>query len=548
MALRDHDYVIPANHEEVGIANLNLFLQDHNYAQRPAAIQIQEEQEEDQQQQQQEDQPQAEGEDQRQEEDQQQQQQEDQPQAEGDQPQAEEQDQPQAEEQEENQPQEEGEEEQQQQQARTYRTIPGIRLNSKFYVDNFGYKYYKKKLLINRITLVCERQKNPNRPICHGSASISRNEMDNQILIVVPHNHEPNEIDLNVPFLRNALGERAIDRTITTPSIRGLYNSEIIRHPQAAIRYTFLQTQARTKRMRLSRRPQLPQDMHDLAEMLRDPRNANYASTFQIPSTAFFNQELIVNGVTVGIIFANTSAIEKYREQLATVEIVGIDGTYKTLPQVPMDLRSFLTFQILYKSVAFPMVFVLLGSETEETYCALFAVIRNILPLNYDGIRFVTDYERALMNAVQQIFPNSNLLCCWFHYTQSVVRYCHRKVNGVLNLVKRHDVAARIFRMVLALPHLPAERGHPGCPNFCMEDGLNTIVNYTLQFPEINEVMNRFLMDYIYHYWFLQIGPRFLSVFGQDHRTNNYLESFHATLLTQIGRHPNIWDFLRELS
>jgi len=81
-----------------------------------------------------------------------------------------------------------------------------------------------------------------------------------------------------------------------------------------------------------------------------------------------------------------------------------------------------------------------------------------------------------------------------------------------------------------------------------MEDGLNTIVNYTLQFPEINEVMNRFLMDYIYHYWFLQIGPRFLSVFGQDHRTNNYLESFHATLLTQIGRHPNIWDFLRELS
>ncbi|XP_050065029.1 uncharacterized protein LOC126553957 [Aphis gossypii] len=194
------------------------------------------------------------------------------------------------------------------------------------------------------------------------------------------------------------------------------------------------------------------------------------------------------------------------------------------------------------------MVFVLLGSETEETYCELFAVIRNILSLNYDGIRFVTDYERALMNAVQQIFPNSNLLCCWFHYTQSVVRYCHRKVNGVLNLVKRHDVAARNFRVVLALPHLPAESGHLGCPNFCMEDRLNTIVNYTFQFPEINEVINRFLMDYIYHYWFLQIGPRFLSVFGQDHRTNNYLESFHATFLTQIGRHPNIWVFLRELT
>lgn len=105
--------------------------------------------------------------------------------------------------------------------------------------------------------------------------------------------------------------------------------------------------------MRHSRRPRLPQDMHDLSEMLRDPWNTNYASTFQIPSTAFFNQELIVNvnGVSVGIIFANISAIERYREQLATVEMVGIDGTYKTLPQVPGDLRSFLTFQILYKSM-----------------------------------------------------------------------------------------------------------------------------------------------------------------------------------------------------
>ncbi|KAF0726265.1 MULE domain-containing protein [Aphis craccivora] len=92
-------------------------------------------------------------------------------------------------------------------------------------------------------------------------------------------------------------------------------------------------------------------------------------------------------------------------------------------------------------------VFVFLGSETEETYYALFPVIRNILPLNYDGIRFFIDFMHAIMNANQQIFPNSKLLCYWFHYTQSVVRYCHREVKGVLKLAKRHDVAARIFRM-----------------------------------------------------------------------------------------------------
>ncbi|XP_060878461.1 uncharacterized protein LOC132950876 [Metopolophium dirhodum] len=238
--------------------------------------------------------------------------------------------------------------------------------------------------------------------------------------------------------------------------------------------------------------------------MLSDPRNANYASTFQIPSSAFFNQVLIVNEVSVGVIFSNISAIYRYREELATAEMIGIDGTYKTVPQVPGDLRCFLTFRVLYKSVAFPMVYFYSRQKRRKTYSALFTVIRNILPLNCDRIRFVTDYERALMNAIQRIFSNSELLCCWFHFSQSVVRYCYRKVNGVLNLVKRHEVTARIFIMVnFTLPHLPAERGNPGCPNFYMMDGYRVIVEYILQFPDISEVMSRFLRDYILDYWFL---------------------------------------------
>lgn len=68
------------------------------------------------------------------------------------------------------------------------------------------------------------------------------------------------------------------------------------------------------------------------------------------------------------------------------------------------------------------MVYALLGSETEETYAALFTVVRQILPLQYDRIRFITDYERALMNAVRRIFHSSELVCCWFHYTQVLLR------------------------------------------------------------------------------------------------------------------------------
>lgn len=119
-------------------------------------------------------------------------------------------------------------------------------------------------------------------------------------------------------------------------------------------------------------------------------------------------------------------------------------------------------------------------------------------------------------------------------------------MNGVLDLVKTYPEAARVLRMVLALPHLPDARGHPQCPNFSMHDGFRAIMQYIQQFPEIERGMRNFLIGYVENFWLLQVGSQFISIFGEEYRTNNYLESFHATLLMQMGRHPNIWDFIRE--
>jgi len=55
------------------------------------------------------------------------------------------------------------------------------------------------------------------------------------------------------------------------------------------------------------------------------------------------------------------------------------------------------------------MVYALFGSKSQETYSALLTVIRNILPLRYNRISFITDYERSLMNAIREIFPDSQL-------------------------------------------------------------------------------------------------------------------------------------------
>jgi len=51
--------------------------------------------------------------------------------------------------------------------------------------------------------------------------------------------------------------------------------------------------------------------------------------------------------------------------------------------------------------------------------------------------------------------------------------------------------------------------------------------------------MRHFLIGCIEQYWFYQVGKEFFSVCGEDYRTNNYLESFHSTIIVQMGRHPN---------
>ncbi|XP_060858630.1 uncharacterized protein LOC132935997 [Metopolophium dirhodum] len=255
--------------------------------------------------------------------------------------------------------------------SETYTLIPGVHNRSRINVHNLGFKYYKRHVRGHRVYLVCERQKKRNQ-YCPSTATVSTNLNDNRIHLWYYHNLQSGVIDLNLPFLRETIGERGIDPAVTTSFMRTLYNNEIINYPEAPPNYTFIQAQERVKKMRRQRFPGQPLDIGQLAVALNEARKAIYASTVQNPPSRFFQQTLVVDGRSVGVIFANMDAIDKYREELATVTLVGIDGTFKTVPRVPADLKCFLTIQVVFKSVSFPMVYALLGSMTEEVYAALF--------------------------------------------------------------------------------------------------------------------------------------------------------------------------------
>ena len=67
----------------------------------------------------------------------------------------------------------------------------------------------------------------------------------------------------------------------------------------------------------------------------------------------FFQQLFEAEGETVGLVFFNLDAIEKYRNELLSVRVAGIDGTFKTVPKRPSQLTNgcLLTFHVLFHNV-----------------------------------------------------------------------------------------------------------------------------------------------------------------------------------------------------
>ena len=105
-----------------------------------------------------------------------------------------------------------------------------------------------------------------------------------------------------------------------------------------------------------------------------------------------------------------------------------MDGTFKTVPTL---------FHQLYtihapvggedNSRIFPMVYVLMTSRSEEIYKRLFEELFELG--EQDGEQddqdlsppiIITDFEQAVINAVQSEFPESTHKGCFFHLCQNL--------------------------------------------------------------------------------------------------------------------------------
>ena len=132
------------------------------------------------------------------------------------------------------------------------------------------------------------------------------------------------------------------------------------------------------------------------------------------------------------------------------------DGTFSTAPHQFMQLYS---IHGLYHGSVYPFVYMFMTKRTQAMYSALLASLVKTAADRFNIVlqptNISTDFEKAAINALEEVFTTAVVTGCHFHLGQSVIR----KVNelGLKNTYQRDKDFALKARMLYGLAYLPVQ-------------------------------------------------------------------------------------------
>lgn len=128
------------------------------------------------------------------------------------------------------------------------------------------------------------------------------------------------------------------------------------------------------------------------------------------------------------------------------------DGTFKCCP------KPFYQLYIIYGDLGstenstniIPFFYALLSNKEEVTYQRMFSGILRNVP-DWKPEKFTLDFEKAPMNVIKKIFPQTIVKGCFVHFSRAILRKA--KSLGLLEHVESHNH----IKLCMALANLPRE-------------------------------------------------------------------------------------------
>lgn len=213
------------------------------------------------------------------------------------------------------------------------------------------------------------------------------------------------------------------------------------------------------------------------------------------------------------------------RHLMSTLEDFLGDGTFKSCPKPFLQLYTvhadFGSQNVTTNIV--PVVYALMSHKDQKSYEILFNMIKSQIP-DWKPKTYKSDYEIAAMKAIKKIFPEVTVKGCFFHYNQAVW-----KKGAALKLTKS-KLLKRQVALSAVLPLIPDS------------EILNGWAYIASESP--NDEQSKKFRLYMIKQWIKPRDAEFRKtwcVFGERHRTTNFLEGWHHALNNAVGKKkPNI--------
>lgn len=211
------------------------------------------------------------------------------------------------------------------------------------------------------------------------------------------------------------------------------------------------------------------------------------------------------------------------REAASTYKHFFFDGTFKSCS------KQFLQIYSIHVDIGstssetnvIPIIFALLPNKTKIIYTRLFKLIKEHIP-NFNPNTITIDFETATIQAIKDVFPNTQISGCNYHFNQSL----WRKVQdiGLVEEYRDNEEIRLNIRMCSALSLIPLQNIDEGWL-IIMENSPN------------NEKLKIF-HDYFVEQWLdnATITKDIWNCYLRRHRTNNVVEGWNSRLNKEINR------------
>ncbi len=373
----------------------------------------------------------------------------------------------------------------------TYTKLPGQR---GFIYSSNGFCYYQDRVSTDGRTLYlkCKDGLVSKGGTCGGRA-VLKLETD-CFTHTKPHSHSA-ELHENESLIREFKSKLKIaSEGCSTGLLRECYDQVSAETPGAASLVPFRSVESSMALWRRQHFPKNPSTAQAVCETFK-----KFAGQVNHKFAHFFKIGASTEDGTYILLMNSDDAVKK---ALKNTPIVQADGTFRSSPKT---FYQAVHIFMEANGVVFCFASLWLTGKTENLYKLAFTALKNHLPRGCNPRVIMADYERALQNALQDLFPDADLTGCVFHFCQGVFRNVMK--IGLSKLYKTHRKFKSWVNMVFSLPLLPAS-------DIC--EAWEFLKTEKFSISHLEKKMIAKLKQYIERQWIHGVGPSCLSVFGCD--------------------------------